>query len=110
MLLHPDPDPSQLSLLDPTQQRYELIRPLLLDPARTATARAQETGTHAETVGRLKRRFAQQGMLGLVPESLEVHPAQRQLRVPESVVHELQRLKGLYTTHVKVWPTVLCDS
>jgi len=97
VLLHPDPDPSQLPLLDPTQQRYELIRPLLLDPARTATARAQETGTHAETVGRLKRCFAQQGMLGLVPESLEVHPAQRQLRVPESVVHALQRLQGLYT-------------
>jgi hypothetical protein len=97
VLLHPDPDPSQLPLLDPTQQRYELIRPLLLDPARTATERAQETGTHPETVSRLKRRFAYQGMLGLVPESLEVHPAQRQLRVPESVVHELQRLKGLYT-------------
>ena len=97
MLLHPDPDPSQLPLLDPTQQRYELIRPLLLDPARTATERAQETGTHPETVGRLKRRFAQQGMLGLVPESLDVHPAQRQLRVPESVGHELQRLKGRYT-------------
>jgi hypothetical protein len=95
VLLHPDPDPSQLPLLDLTQQRYELIRPLLLDPARTATERAQETGTHPETVGRLKRRCAQQGLLGLVPESLEVHPAQRQLRVPESVVHELQRLKGL---------------
>ena len=93
---YPDaPDP-QLPLLDPTQQRYELIRPLLLDPERTATQRAQETGTHPETVGRLKRRFAQQGMLGLVPATLDVHPAQRQLRVPDTVVHELQRLKGLY--------------
>jgi hypothetical protein len=70
---------------------------LLLDPARTATERAQETGTHPETVGRLTRRFAQKGMLGLVPESLDVHPAERQLRVPESVAHALQRLKGLYT-------------
>ena len=96
MLPHPDPDDPQLLFLDPTQQRYELIRPLLLYPDRTATQRAQETGTHPETVGRLKRRFDQQGMLGLVPDTLDVRPAQRQLRVPDTVVHELQRLKGLY--------------
>ncbi len=96
MRSHPDPDDPQLRFLDPTQQRYELIRPLLLCPERTATQRAQETGTHPETVSRLKRRFDQQGMLGLVPDTLEVLPARRQLRVPDSVVHELQRLKGLY--------------
>jgi hypothetical protein len=96
VLPHPDPDDPQLLFLDPTQQRYELIRPLLLYPDRTATQRAQETGTHPETVGRLKRRFDQQGMLGLVPDTLDVRPAQRQLRVPDTVVHELQRLKGLY--------------
>ena len=93
---YPDADDSQLPFLDPTQYRYELIRPLLLCPERTATQRAQETGTHPETVGRLTRRFAQQGMLGLVPDTLDVHPAHRQLRVPDPVVHELQRLKGLY--------------
>jgi len=93
---YPDATDPQLPLLDPTQQRYELIRPLLLDPERTATQRAQETGTHPETVGRLKRRFAQQGMLGLLPDTLDVHPARRRLRVPDTVVHELQRLKGLY--------------
>jgi hypothetical protein len=96
VLLHPDPDAPQLQLLDPTQYRYELIRPLLLWPERTATQRAQETGTHPETVGRLKRRFDQQGMLGLVPDTLDVLPVRRQLRVPDTVVHELQRLKGLY--------------
>ena len=89
-------DDLQLPFSDPTQQRYELIRPLLLDPERTATQRAQETGTHPETVGRRKRRFAQQGMLGLGPDTLDVLPARRQLRVPETVVHELQRRKGLY--------------
>src|SRR5215471_12791000 len=36
-------------------------------------------------------------MLGLVPATQEVRPARRQLRVPECVVQELQRLKGLYT-------------
>src|SRR6266851_1318533 len=93
---HPDPNDPQLPFLDPTQYRYELIRPLLLFPDRTATQRAQETGTHPETVGRLKRRFAQQGMLGLGPDTLDVRPAHRQLRVPDTVVHELQRRKGLY--------------
>ncbi|MBA0084324.1 MAG: helix-turn-helix domain-containing protein [Acidobacteria bacterium Pan2503] len=90
-------DEPQLPFSDPIQQRYELIRPLLLDPERTATQRAQETGTHPETVGHLKRRFAQQGMLGLLPATQEVQPVRRSLRVPDVVVHELQRLKGLYT-------------
>lgn len=97
MLLHPDSDAPQLQLFDPMQYRYELIRPLLLCPERTATQRAPETATHPETVRRLKRRFDQQGMLGLVPDTLDVLPACRQLRVPDPVVHELQRLKGLYT-------------
>ena len=57
---------------DLTQQRYELIRPLLLDPARTATQRAPETGVHPDTVGQLKRRFAQQGMLGLVTNGVSL--------------------------------------
>jgi hypothetical protein len=96
VLPHPDPDDPQLRFLDPTQYRYELIRPLLFLHDRTATQRAQETGTHPETVGRLKRRFEQQGMLGLVPGTLDVRPTYRQLRVPDTVVHELQRLKGLY--------------
>jgi len=96
MLLRPDADDPQLSFTDPTQYRYELIRPLVLFQDRTATQRAQETGTHPDTVGTLKRRFDAQGMLGLVPETLEVVPAGRRRRVPTEVVHELQRLKGLY--------------
>ena len=94
---HAETDDAPRLFSDPTQQRYELIRPLLLDPERTAAQRAQETRTHPETLGRLKRRFAQQGMLGLVPATQEVRPVRRQLRVPEHVVQELQRLTGLYT-------------
>jgi len=93
---HPEAETPQLPFTDPAQYRYELIRPLLLVPECTATQRAQETGTHPETVGRLKRRFEQQGMLGLLPDTLDVSPASRRLRVPDTVVHELQRLKGLY--------------
>ena len=53
---HVETDDPQLPFSDPTQQRYELIRPLLLDPERTTAQRAQETGTHPETVSR-RRRF-----------------------------------------------------
>ncbi len=95
VLPFPDADDPQLPFNDPTQERYERIRPVLFQE-RTAIERAQETGTHPETVGRLKRRFEQQGMLGLLPDTVEVLPARHRRRVPDTVVQELQRLKGLY--------------
>ena len=92
MLLHPDPDEPQLLCIDPTQYRYELIRPLLLFPDRSATQRAQETGTHPETVGRLKRRFVQQGMLGLGPAPLDILPARLSFfRINATGLTKLQR-------------------
>jgi transposase len=87
----------QLHFVDQIQWRYEVIRPLVLFADRTATVRAQETATHPETVGKLKRRFEQQGMLGLVPDTVEVVTPGRRRRVPETVVEEIARLKGLYT-------------
>ena len=57
MLPFSDPDDPPLPFDDPTQQRYEVIRPVAVIGNRTATERAQETGMHPETVGRLKRRF-----------------------------------------------------
>jgi hypothetical protein len=60
----PDFDQMQELFRDPIQRRYEIIRPLVLFRDRTATQRAEETHTHPETVGTLKRRFEQQGMLG----------------------------------------------
>jgi hypothetical protein len=62
----------QLRLVDQTQWRYEVIRPLVLFTDRTAAQRAQETATHPETVRTLHRRFRQQGMLGLLPGDVEV--------------------------------------
>jgi hypothetical protein len=91
-----DVDDPQLPLNDPLPQRYELIRPLVLLQDRTASERAQETDTHPETVGALKRRFEAQGMLGLLPDTLTVIPVGRRRRVPDEVVEALQRLKGLY--------------
>lgn len=90
-----DADEPHLPFNDLMQQRYEHIRPVLFQE-RTATERAQEIGLHPETVGRLKRRFDQQGMLGLLPGTIAVIPAGRRRRVPDAVVQELQRLKGLY--------------
>ncbi len=81
---------------DPIQRRYEIIRPVVLFQDRTATQRAEETGSHPETIGTLKRRFEQQGMLGLLPSHLHIGPSGRRGRVPEAVVDELKRLKGLY--------------
>jgi len=91
-----DVDDPQLPLNDVLQQRYELIRPLVLLQDRTASQRAQETDTHPETVGALKRRLEAQGVLGLLPDTLQVIPVGRRRRVPDEVVEELQRLKGLY--------------
>ena len=81
---------------DPIQRRYEIIRPLVLFQNRTATQRAEETRSHPETIGTLKRRFEQQGMLGLLPDHLHIGPSGRQGRVPEAVMQEITRLKGLY--------------
>ena len=50
----PDFDQLQRHFRDPIQRRYEIIRPLILFPDRTATQRAEETHTHPETVRHLK--------------------------------------------------------
>lgn len=81
---------------DPTQQRYERLRPVLLGPEHPAREPAELTPPHPETLGTLKRRFARQGMLGLLPGTLKVVPVGRRRRVPDAVVAELRRLKGLY--------------
>jgi transposase len=92
----PDAEDPQLPFNDPIQHRYEIIRPIVVFGDRSVTQRARETDTHPETVGRLKRRFEQQGMLGLFPATMEVLPTRRRRRVDATVVQELQRLKGLY--------------
>jgi transposase InsO family protein len=86
----------QLHFVDQIQWRYELIRPLVLFAEGTATQRAQDTHTHPDTVRTFTRRFHQQGMLGLLPGSIEVGPRGRAPHVPEVVRQEIARLKGLY--------------
>ena len=62
----------QLRFMDQIQWRYEVIRPLVLFDGGTTTQRAQDTNTQPRTVRRLLRNFRQHGMLGLLPDSVEV--------------------------------------
>jgi hypothetical protein len=87
----------QLRFVDQIQWRYELIRPLVLFEDRPARQRAEETQAHPETVRKLRRRFQQQGMLGLLLDDVEVVPKGKATRVPAAVVEELTRLTALYT-------------
>jgi transposase InsO family protein len=86
----------QLGFVDRTQWRYEVIRPLVLFADRTAQQRAHETATHPDTVRTLRRRFRQQGMLGLLPANVDVVIRTRAGGVPEAVRQEIDRLKTLY--------------
>ena len=88
--------PLQLQFVDQTQWRYEVIRPMVLFADRTPRQRAAETDTHPATVRTLTRRFRQQGIVGLLPEDVEVIVRARVPRVPEAVRQELDRLKALY--------------
>src|SRR4029450_13172161 len=78
------------------QWRYERIRPLVLFEEGTAAQRAEETRTHPDTVRTFVRRFNQQGMLGRVPNDVEVVKTERALPVSEAVQQETPRLKALY--------------
>src|SRR5918912_793896 len=86
----------QLGFVDRTQRRYEVIRPLVLFADRTAQQRAWETHTHPDTVRTLQRRFRQQGLLGLLPGTVEVVLQGRTTRVPDAIRQEVDRLKALY--------------
>jgi transposase InsO family protein len=95
MWVHAD-DFAQLQFVDHTQWRYEVIRPVVLFADRTPQQRAQETQTHPATVRKLTRRFRQQGMLGLLPDDVEVIVQARTSSVPDAIRQELDRLKALY--------------
>jgi hypothetical protein len=97
--VEPARDFAQLHLhcVDQIQWRSELIRPLVLWEEGTAAPRAQDTHTHPDTVRTFVRRCRQQGILGLLPDDVEVAHRRRASRVPETVRQELARLKALYT-------------
>ena len=82
----------QLGFVDQIQWRYEVIRPVVLFADRTAQQRAQETQTHPATVRKLTRWFRRRGMLGLLPDHVEVVVRGRTKRIPETIRQELDRL------------------
>jgi hypothetical protein len=87
--------PLEWGVVDQVQWRYEGIRPLGLFADRTTSQRAEETRPHPETVRHLRRRFRQQGMLGLLPADVEgVHRA-RTSPIPPAGHQEIERLKAL---------------
>ena len=79
-----------LRFVDQIQWRHALIRPVMLFEDRTATQWAQATGPHPDTVRKLTRRVRQQGMLGLLPDTVEVVRQRPGRKVPEAVIQELQ--------------------
>jgi Homeodomain-like domain len=85
-----------LPFTDPVQWRYEVIRPLVLFEDRSVGQRAEETHLHPDTVRRFTRRFQQPGMLGLFPDTVDLVRLSRGRQVPETVLQEIARLKGLY--------------
>jgi transposase len=86
----------QLQFVDQPQWRYEVIRPMVLFADWTTQQRAQETQTHPATVRKLTRQFQRRGMLGLLPNDVEVRGRERTTRVPDAIRQELDRLKTLY--------------
>ena len=99
----------QLGFVDQIHWRYEVIRPLVLLADRTPTQQAQETAAHPDTVRTLRRRFQRQGMLGLMPATLEVTPRGRAARVPDAVCQEVDQLKALYAGfHSRELARILC--
>jgi hypothetical protein len=85
----------QLRFVDPIRWRYELIRPVILFEQLTSTQRAEDTHTHPATGRPLRRRFQQQGMLGLLPAELDVIPRGRAKRIPDALREGIDRLKAL---------------
>ena len=69
---------------------------MVLFADRTARQGAHETHTHPATVRRLTRGFRQQGMLGLLPDEVEVVVWGRAKRISDAVRQEIDRLKALY--------------
>src|SRR4029434_10354836 len=101
----------ELRFVDQIQWRYELIRPLVLFEDRPARQRAYETQTHPETVRKLRRRFQQQGMLGLLLDDVEVIPKENTPRVSAAVREEIHRLKALYAgLHARELARIVFDT
>ena len=84
----------QLRFVDDIQHDYEVIRPIVLF-AETIAERSRQTGIEPTVVGAKARRFAMEGMLGLVDQRL-VNPGRKGHVYPEAVAAHILYLKQLY--------------
>jgi len=84
----------QLRFVDDIQHDYEVIRPIVLF-AETIAARSQQTGIEPTVVGAKARRFAMEGMLGLVDHRV-VNPGRKGHVYPEAVAAHILYVKQLY--------------
>ena len=84
----------QLRFVDDIQHDYEVIRPIVLF-AETIAERSRQTGIEPTVVGAKARRFAMEGMLGLVDQRL-VNPGRKGHVYPEAVAAHILSVKQLY--------------
>jgi hypothetical protein len=99
----------ELRVVDQIPWRDELIRPLILCEDRPATHRAQETHAPPETVRKLRRRFQQQGMLGLRPDGIEGVPQTPTSSVSAAVIEAMHRLNTRYAGfHARELARLVC--
>ena len=84
----------QLRFVDDIQHDYEVIRPIVLF-AETIAERSRQTGIEPTVVGAKARRFAMEGMLGLVDQRL-VNPGRKGHVYPEAVAAHILYVKQLY--------------
>ena len=71
----------KLHFVDDIQHDYEVIRPIVLF-AETIAERSRQTGIERTVVGAKARRFAMEGMLGLVDQRLG-NPGGRAMSIPK---------------------------
>jgi transposase InsO family protein len=84
----------QLRFVDDIQHDYEVIRPIVLF-AETIVARSRQTGIEPTVVGAKARRFAMEGMLGLVDQRV-VNPGRKGPVYPEAVAAHILYVKQPY--------------
>ena len=84
----------KLHFVDDIQHDYEVIRPIVLF-AETIAERSRQTGIERTVVGAKARRFAMEGMLGLVDQRLGNLGRQGHV-YPEAIAAHILYLKQLY--------------
>jgi len=77
----------------PEQERYELLRPIVLF-GQTSAARARATGVSERTLDRKADRFDAEGMASLFPTTARADDDRR--RVPADLRHRILALKAEY--------------